>query len=109
MGSTYAPSTADCAMVTGTERPSSSMRIITRRPSLQVPIPARSVMSPFSTRSGVPTLIGPSWHTVRRMPGVERIISGGYVDGGPGVPIALPDSAIDWVRGSPGFNANGYR
>jgi transcription antitermination factor NusG len=53
------------------------------------------------------------WHRIRRLPGVDRIISSsGYSSGRPGipmpgVPIAVPDSAIDWVRGLDGFAPNG--
>ena len=45
----------------------------------------------------------PYWYQVKRLPGVERIISGVNLTGGPGMPIAVPDSAIDWVRGLAGF------
>lgn len=44
-------------------------------------------------------LSDPSWRDVLEMPGVERIISGGHLaNGGIGIPIAVPDRAIEWVR-----------
>jgi transcription antitermination factor NusG len=45
----------------------------------------------------------PYWRDVLACDGVERIISG-YRDGTPGAPIAVPDAAIDWVRGLLGPN-----
>jgi hypothetical protein len=44
------------------------------------------------------SLAGVGWHKIPAMDSVERIISGGYIDGRPGVPIAIPDAAIDRLR-----------
>jgi transcription antitermination factor NusG len=43
-------------------------------------------------------LSDPSWRVILGCDGIERVISGGYIDGRPGVPIAVPDSAIDWMK-----------
>lgn len=44
-------------------------------------------------------LSDPSWREVLACDGVERIISGGHLaNGGVGIPIAVPDEAIAWVR-----------
>jgi transcription antitermination factor NusG len=44
------------------------------------------------------SLAGVGWHKIPAMDEVERIFSGGYIDGRPGVPIAIPDKAIDRLR-----------
>jgi transcription antitermination factor NusG len=43
-------------------------------------------------------LSDPGWHQVRRLPGVERIMSVADHRSGPGIPIALPDGAIESIR-----------
>lgn len=43
-------------------------------------------------------LADPGWRAILECDGIERVISGGYIDGRPGVPIAVPDRAIDWMK-----------
>jgi transcription antitermination factor NusG len=44
-------------------------------------------------------LANSDWRRVLACDGVERVISGGHSsNGGVGIPIAVPDEAIDWVR-----------
>jgi transcription antitermination factor NusG len=44
-------------------------------------------------------LADPSWHAIPEMDSVERIISGGHhTNGGIGIPISVPDSAIERLR-----------
>jgi transcription termination/antitermination protein NusG len=44
-------------------------------------------------------LADPGWHDIRHLDGVERIISGAYSTLNPiGIPIAIPDEAIAYVR-----------
>jgi transcription antitermination factor NusG len=44
-------------------------------------------------------LADPAWHSIPAMDSVERIISGGYLaNNGVGIPIAVPDSAIERLR-----------
>jgi transcription antitermination factor NusG len=40
-------------------------------------------------------LADPSWHAIKHLPGVERIMDG---VGTPGVPVAVPDLTIDLIR-----------
>jgi transcription antitermination factor NusG len=53
-------------------------------------------------------LADPSWYGIARLDGVEYVMtSTGPASGAPGVPIAVPDLAIDWIRALPGFADNG--
>jgi transcriptional antiterminator RfaH len=44
-------------------------------------------------------LADPDWHKVKTVEGVERIISSGHLSNNMiGIPIAVPDQAIAWIR-----------